>query len=90
MLTFSLYSISNAYSSIPGTESSSACITYDPNDNIITITCKSATLTDIDNQLKDPDILQIENIASKVWLLNAGIVIENQAHSILIRLIHHG
>lgn len=79
MLTFSLYSISNAYSSIPGTESSSACITYDPNDNIITITCKSATLTDIDNQLKDPDILQIENIASKVWLLNAGIVIENQA-----------
>ena len=79
MLTFSLYSISNAYSSIPGTESSSACITYDPNENIITITCKSATLTDIDNQLKDPDILQIENIASKVWLLNAGIVIENQA-----------
>lgn len=79
MLTFSLYSISNAYSSIPGTESSSACITYDPNDNIITITCKSATLTDIDNQLKDPDILQMENIASKVWLLNAGIVIENQA-----------
>jgi mannuronan 5-epimerase len=79
LLTFSLYSISNAYSSIPGTESSSACITYDPNDNIITITCKSATLTDIDNQLKDPDILQIENIASKVWLLNAGIVIENQA-----------
>ena len=82
--------MSNAYSSIPGTESSSACITYDPNDNIITIICKSATLTDIDNQLKDPDILQIENIASKVWLLNAGIVIENQAHSILIRLIHHG
>jgi mannuronan 5-epimerase len=79
LLTFSLYSISNAYSSIPGTESSSACITYDPNDNIITIICKSATLTDIDNQLKDPDILQIENIASKVWLLNAGIVIENQA-----------
>ena len=79
MLTFSLYSISNAYSSIPGTESSSACITYDPNENIITITCKSATLTDIDNQLKDPDILQMENIASKVWLLNAGIVIENQA-----------
>ena len=79
MLTFSLYSISNAYSSIPGTESSSACITYDPNENIITITCKSATLTDIDNQVKDPDILQMENIASKVWLLNAGIVIENQA-----------
>jgi mannuronan 5-epimerase len=41
-----------------------------------TITCKSANLTDIDNQLKYPGILHKETAADDgraVWLLNAGI-----------------
>jgi hypothetical protein len=31
---------------------SSACISYDSTDNIITISCGSASLTDIDNQMQ--------------------------------------
>ena len=31
---------------------SNSCITYDPQEKIITITCRSATLTDIDDQQK--------------------------------------
>jgi mannuronan 5-epimerase len=58
--------------------SSSKCITYNPEEKVITITCKSSTLTDINNQLKDPDVLHKETIDG-VWLLNAGIIIEQGA-----------
>ena len=54
------------------------CITYEPDNRIITITCKHATLTDIDNQLKDPGILHKET-NDGIWLLNAGIVIDKEA-----------
>jgi mannuronan 5-epimerase len=59
-------------------DSAPSCITYDSADNIITITCNSATLTDVDNQLKDANILYRENTADAdqaIWLLNAGIVV---------------
>lgn len=56
----------------------SSCIAYNPEEKVITITCKSATLTDINNQLKDPDVLHKET-TNGVWLLNAGIVIEQGA-----------
>lgn len=69
------------------------CITYDSTEKIITIDCENknnksseaaaVTLTDIYNQLKDPNILHRENNDNNsnqgtpaVWLLNAGIVIE--------------
>lgn len=42
---------------------------------MISITCKSSTLTDIRDQLSDEDILKKETLDG-VWLLNAGIVIE--------------
>lgn len=57
---------------------SSSCITYNSEEKVITITCKSATLTDINNQLKDPDVLHKET-TDGVWLLNAGIAIEQGA-----------
>ena len=57
---------------------SSSCIAYNPEEKVITITCKSATLTDINNQLKDPDVLHKET-TNGVWLLNAGIIIEQGA-----------
>src|SRR5215213_5223801 len=44
--------------------SSSSCITYDSSDNIIRITCNSASLTDIYNQLKDTNALNKENSAA--------------------------
>ena len=54
------------------------CITYDSDENIIKIDCEHANLTDIDNQLKDPDLLHKET-ENGVWLLNAGVVVENGA-----------
>src|SRR5215210_7807083 len=61
---------------------STPCIIYDPSDRLITITCGSATLTDIDNQLKDANILHKENNENDddiVWLLNSGIVVAEDA-----------
>jgi parallel beta-helix repeat protein len=57
---------------------STPCIIYDPSDRLITITCGSASLTDIDNQIKDANILHKENNGDDddtVWLLNAGVIV---------------
>jgi mannuronan 5-epimerase len=70
---------------------SAACISYDLTDNIITITCSSASLTDIDSQIKDANVIHKEdNTAATtaaggdhnggaVWLLNAGIIVAEGA-----------
>jgi mannuronan 5-epimerase len=56
------------------------CVIYDPSDRLITITCGSASLTDIDNQLKDANILYKENNDDDaIWLLNAGIIVAKDA-----------
>ena len=60
-----------------GTESNS-CITYDLTENAIRISCKHTSLTNIDNQIQNPDLLHKET-TNGVWLLNAGIVIEQGA-----------
>jgi hypothetical protein len=57
---------------------SDSCVTYDSADNTIRISCGVADLTGINNQLKDPDLLHEEK-AKGVWLLNTGIVIEEDA-----------
>src|SRR5829696_2432541 len=57
---------------------SSTCITLDTDVNIITITCQDLSLTDINNEIKNPDVLHKES-TDGVWLLNAGIVIEQGA-----------
>ena len=57
---------------------SNSCVTYDSTDNTIRISCGFADLTRINNQLKDPDLLHKEK-AKGVWLLNTGIVIEEDA-----------
>jgi mannuronan 5-epimerase len=61
--------------------SSGDCIMYDSEERIITVNCKSANLTDIDNQLKDPGILHKETSTNDdaIWLLNAGIVVAEDA-----------
>jgi poly(beta-D-mannuronate) C5 epimerase len=53
------------------------CIGYDSSIRIITIRCKSATLTDIHKHLNDNSVLDKQ--ADGIWLLNAGIVIANDA-----------
>jgi mannuronan 5-epimerase len=74
-------------------DSSAPCITYDSTDKIITITCDSARLTDIDNQIKDANILHKETTGGnhRVWLLNAGIVVaEGEPYYISIPQILRG
>src|ERR1041385_7121844 len=51
------------------------CINYDSVRRLITVSCKSATLTDIYNQLNDPAVLNKEQQRNGVWLLNANITI---------------
>jgi mannuronan 5-epimerase len=60
------------------TDRLSTCITYDIDENVITITCNQANLTDIDNEIRNPDILHKES-TDGIWLLNAGMVIEQGA-----------
>src|SRR5215216_2840544 len=57
---------------------SDSCVRYDSTENEIRINCESANLTDIYNQLQDPDLLHKET-TDGVWLLNAGIIIEQGA-----------
>ena len=83
LLSFTLASVYAA----PSTSaiSPSSCITYDAKNKIINITCGVATLSDIDKQLRDPDILSIEHSHgttsnnSKTWLLNAGVLVGKEA-----------
>jgi poly(beta-D-mannuronate) C5 epimerase len=65
-------------SSTEVTELSSTCITYDADENSITITCNQANLTDIDNEIRNPNILHKES-TDGIWLLNAAMVIEQGA-----------
>src|SRR5215204_5054188 len=87
------------FSSATTTSSSSApsssCIAYNPEEKVITISCKAATLTDIYNHLRNPNILKREistpptiiaastdtsaNNNRAQWLLNAGIEISQGA-----------
>jgi parallel beta-helix repeat protein len=86
--SFSLYSLSlhfSIYAQI-GREPSSFlnnndCIKYDSGQNIISITCSSANLTDINNKIRNPDILKKAEVSStrSDWLLNAAIVIKKDA-----------
>ena len=70
----------NTTSAIAAPSPSNAnCISYDPSNRIITIKCKSATLTDIDNQLNDDSILDRQANNNGVWLLNAGILVDKGA-----------
>ena len=73
------------------TDSSLAsCISYDPEDNMITITCQSANLSDIHNILEDRNVLSKEDDVDTisdttdgdsdiVWQLNAGITVAQNA-----------
>jgi mannuronan 5-epimerase len=63
--------------------SPSSCIGYNNSEKVIEITCVSATLTDVYTQLNNVNILGKEtsivsngNNSSKIWLLNAGLLID--------------
>ena len=70
--------------------SSSSCISYDSEENLITITCQSANLSDIHNILGELNVLLKEDDvdvisgdtyedSNTIWELNAGITIAENA-----------
>jgi parallel beta-helix repeat protein len=77
--------------------SDDSCINFDSKVRMISISCKSARLSDIDKQLNDPNILKRENFSSdtdefnsysslqqnNIWILNAGITIDSNATLII-------
>ena len=73
--------------------SDDSCITFDSKTRLISISCKSARLSDIDEQLNNPSILRRESFdsnsdefgstTSKGWLLNAGITVARNATLII-------
>src|SRR6476646_5748909 len=74
-----------AIAQAPRTAGSSSCINYDPSARLITVTCTSASLTDVYNSLNDPNILGIErqressSSSGNLWLLNANLKISQGA-----------
>lgn len=46
---------------------------------MITISCKTTNLTQIDNQLKDSDVIHKDAYIDKGWILNAGITVTENA-----------
>ncbi|MRN39900.1 MAG: hypothetical protein FIO02_02510, partial [Nitrosopumilales archaeon] len=58
--------------------SPSSCYTYNPTARVITVSCGSATLTDIYNHLHGNNILSKQS-PDGVWLLNAKLVIAKGA-----------
>lgn len=72
----SLPSIPNAYARSPTL--SSSCITYNASARVITVTCSSATMTDIYNHIHDDSILNKQS-ADGVWLLSANLLVSKGA-----------
>lgn len=69
----------------------SECVQYEAKQKLIHINCKSIHLSDINEHLTNASILRSESNAStntdtdngKVWILNAGIVIEKEGGLII-------
>jgi len=78
------YGTSSSSSSLQSTQfvpSTASCITFDSEENVITISCRSANPTDIYNQLKDLNVLYKDEggNADGIWLLDAGITVTENA-----------
>lgn len=88
---FVLGSIFGYFAKVYGSDD--PCITFDSKTRLISISCKSARLSDIDEQLNNPSILKRENFdpnsdklgptSSKNWLLDAGITVTSNATLII-------
>ena len=57
----------------------SACVTFNSEERMIIISCKTTNLTQIDNQLKDSDVIHKDAYIEKGWVLNAGITVAENA-----------
>ena len=58
-----------------------SCISYDPVRILIKVSCKSATLTDIYNQLKNPDVLDKDPRAARCMAAKCKYYNKQRIHS---------
>lgn len=76
-------SISNTLSSevtdLSTSDNVPSCVTLDSEERMITVSCKTTTLTQIDNQLNKSDVIRRDTDLEKGWVLNAGITIAENA-----------
>jgi mannuronan 5-epimerase len=54
-------------------------VNFNSEERMIIINCKTTNLTQIDNQLKNPDILYKDTNIDKGWVLNAGVTVAENA-----------
>lgn len=57
----------------------SGCINYDSSQRTVIISCASANLSDVYNQLHDNNIIHKESSNDNIWLLNAGLTIQKDS-----------
>lgn len=84
-VTLVSFSLTNSEAS-SFSSSISACVSYSPSKRLITITCDTATLTDVYHHLKDDSVLKKEEDKSAngaIWLLNAKLLIEKNSKFII-------
>src|SRR6476661_11296536 len=79
LIDFSKVKAQQQEGALPATGNGNGCISYDSVRRMITVSCRSATLTDIYNQLNDPAVLNKEQQHNGVWLLNANLTINKGA-----------
>jgi poly(beta-D-mannuronate) C5 epimerase len=63
----------------PSSDNASACVMFNSEERMITITCKATDLTQIASSLRDPDVLQRDANIDKGWILNSGINVAQNA-----------
>ena len=66
-------------SSLSSSDATSECVTFDSEERMITINCRTINLTQIDSQIKNPDVKRKDTNVNKGWVLNAGITIAENA-----------
>ena len=67
LIDFSKVKAQQQEGALPATGNGNGCIKYDSVRRMITVSCRSATLTDIYNQLNDPAVLNKEQAAAMVY-----------------------
>ena len=70
LIDFSKVKAQQQEGALPAAGNGNGCIKYDSVERLITVSCNSATLTDIYNQLNDPSILNKEQRAAQ-WCMAA-------------------
>jgi mannuronan 5-epimerase len=88
----SVYASSSLTPQIAESSSLASCISYDSEENLITITCQSANLSDIYTTIGDQNVLlkedgidvntitgNFDGDSNTVWQLNAGITVAQNA-----------